>query len=113
MWFKKYAVFIKNENNYDSITALPLTNFYAVQLAVTQQNNDYITVRVALEDSIYLKDYTTYLIALSGDSLCFTGVGRGMYNVVIPVTKFPPGVATLYLFNNNRMNLLSSRSILY
>lgn len=107
-WFNKCTVFIKNEGRYDSIASLTPTNFYAVQLAVTQQNNDYITARVALEDSIYSKNYTTYLIAVSGDSLCFTGVGRGMYNVVIPVAKFPPGVATLYLFNdkNELLNTL-------
>ena len=109
-WFNKYAVFIKNGSNYDSITDLPRTNFYAAQLAVTQQNNDYITARVALEDSIYSKNYISYLIALSGDSLCFTSVGRGMYNVVIPVAKFPAGVATLYLFSD-KGNLLSNREV--
>lgn len=109
-WFDRYAIFIKNANNYDSIIALSRINFYAAQLAVTQQNNDFITVRVALEDSIYSKNYTTYLVALSGDSLCFTSVGRGMYNVVIPAAKFPGGVASLYLFNN-KGELLSSRNV--
>lgn len=109
-WFNKYKILLKHNSAYDSIAALPKTNFYAAQLAVTQQNSDYITARVALEDSIYSKNYTTYLIALSGDSLCFTGVGRGMYNVVMPTSKFPKGVATLYLFNDER-ELLSSRNV--
>jgi hypothetical protein len=109
-WFKKYVVFIKNGNEYDSIADLPRINFFAAQLAITQQNNDYITARVALEDSIYSKNYTTYLIALSGDSLCFTSVGRGMYNVTIPVAKFPSGIAALYLFND-KGEFLSSRNV--
>ncbi len=109
-WFNKYAVFIKDGNNYNSITTLPRINFFAAQLAITQQNNDYITAQVALEDSIYSKNYTTYLIAVSGDSICFTSVGKGMYNVTIPLAKFPAGIANLYLFNN-KDELLSSRSI--
>ena len=109
-WFDKYGVFIKDGNNYDSMTALPRINFFAAQLAITQQGNDYITARVALEDSIYSKNYTTYLIAVSGDSVCFASVGKGMYNVTIPLARFPGGIASLYLFNN-KDELLSSRSI--
>ncbi len=109
-WFSKYVVFIKNGNKFDSITALPPTNFYATQLAVTEHTSNYITAQVALEDSIYSKKYVTYLIAISNDSICYTGVGSGMYNTTISLNKFPAGVTTLYLFND-KGQLLSSRRI--
>lgn len=109
-WFNKYKVFLKHNDNYDSAGVLPKVNFYAAQLAVTEQSNAYITVRVALEDSIYSKEFTTYIVAVSKDSLCFTSVGRGMYNVNIPAVKFPAGIATLYLLNSNG-EILSSRNL--
>lgn len=110
VWFHKYKVLVQHNNAYDSIAAIPPINFFAAQLAVIQQNQNYITVRVALEDSVYSKNFTTYLIAVSGDSACFASVGRGMYNANISLAKFPPGIATLYLFDNKNV-LLSSRSI--
>ncbi len=109
-WFDKYTVSIKDNDHYEAAAALPKINFFAGQISVTQQSEDFITVRVALEDSIYSKNYITYLIAVSGDNLSFTGVGRGMYNITIPISKFTAGITTLYLFNNNG-ELLSSRDV--
>ncbi len=110
VWFLRYRILLQEGNAYDSVAALPRTNFFAGQLAITKQDSNYATARVALEDSIYAKDFTTYLLAVSGDSICFASVGHGMYNVNIPLTKFPPGVATLYLFDS-KDKLLSSRFI--
>lgn len=110
VWFLRYKILLQQGNVYDSVAALPRTNFFSGQLAIIKQDQDNITARVALEDSIYSNDFTSYLVAVSGDSICFASVGKGMYNVNIPLTKFPPGVATLYLFDSKE-ELLSSRFI--
>lgn len=109
-WYSKYSVYIQTPSGYDSVKQLPVVNPFSAQLAVTQQSDQFATVRVALEDSLYSKDYSTYLIGLSEDSLCFASVGKGMYNVNVPLTDFPPGVAKLLLFNT-RKQLLSERDI--
>ncbi len=109
-WFGTYKILLKRNNVYDSIDVLPKINFYAAQVAVTQQSNRRVTIRVTLEDSVYSKDYTTYLIGINKDSLCFARVGKGMYSVTIPRGKFPAGITTLYLFNNKN-ELLSTRDI--
>jgi len=110
LWFLKYRILLQEGNVYDSVAAIPQTNFFSGQLAITKLDADYVTARVALEDSIYSKDFNTYLLAVSGDSVCFASVGKGMYNVNIPLAKFPPGVATLYLFDSKE-KLLSTRCL--
>jgi hypothetical protein len=71
--------------------SFPLTpfNFYAGQLSVVNDNNGARKIRVLLEDSIYKKDIKTYLVGVAKDSLCFASIGAGMYEVAIPVEKFP------------------------
>lgn len=109
-WFGKYSLYIQRNGKVDSAMELPSVNPYAAQLSVTDQNDQFATVRVALEDSLYSKDYTTYLIALHQDSLCFASVGKGMYNVNVPLNNFPRGVTKLLLFNKEK-KLLSERDI--
>ena len=109
-WFSRYKVFIQNNDRYDSIAVLPRINLYATQLSVVKQNDQIIKVRVMLEDSIYSPDYKTYLMGISKDSLCFAGVGMGMYELNISVANFPGGVASLLLFNTQKQ-LVSERNI--
>ncbi|HXL57886.1 MAG TPA: hypothetical protein VN958_16605, partial [Chitinophagaceae bacterium] len=109
-WFGKYRLYIQNKDKYDSIAVLPHVNPYAAQLSVTEQNDQSVKVRVMLEDSIFTNDYTTYILGLSKDSLCFAGVGRGMYELNIPVSNFPGGAASLLLFNAKKQ-LVSQRNI--
>ncbi len=109
-WFNRYKILMQHNNDYDSVDALPKTNFWAAQIAVIEQSGSYVTARVALEDSIYTRDFITYVIAVSKGTAYFESVGKGMYNVNIPLSKFPGGVATLYLLNKNG-EILSSRDI--
>src|SRR5690349_525016 len=94
----------------DLVALLPRVNPYAAQLSVTEQTDQFVKARVMLEDSIFTDDYTTYILGISKDSLCFAGVGRGMYELNIPVLNFPAGIATLLLFNAKKQ-LVSERSI--
>jgi hypothetical protein len=110
LWYHRYTVRLLNKNTYDSVTDLPPIDFKSGQLAVLQQSDSEVKVRVALEDSIYTKDYRTYLFAISGDSICYSAVGKGMYEVEIPLNNFSHGVSHLILFNN-RNQLLSERDI--
>ncbi len=109
-WFSRYRVFIQNNDRYDSIAVLPRVNLYAAQLSVVKQNDQIAKVRVMLEDSIFSPNYTTYILGVSKDSLCFAGVGNGMYELNIPVANFPGGVASLLLFNPQKQ-LVSERNI--
>jgi hypothetical protein len=90
---------------------LPPYNFFAGQLSVVNENNGR-KIRVLLEDSVYRKDIKTYLIGVAKDSLCFASIGTDMYEVPIPAERFPAGVTTFYLFDEN-LHLLSERSIYF
>ena len=109
VWFKKYFAMM-NINGQN--IKYPLTEWspFAAQIAVTRQAGDFIQAYVTLEDSIYSRKFSTYVLGVSRDSVCFAGVGRGMYQVDIPVANFPGGIATLLLFDGNR-HLLSERKI--
>ncbi len=106
----KYSVYVFRNNKYDSVATLPKINMYAAQLSVAEQNEQIIKVRVLLEDSLFKPDYTTYLLGTNKDSLCFAGVGKGNYELNIPVAAFPGGIATLVLFNAKKQPV-SERSV--
>ena len=110
-WFNRYSLHIRNNNQKDSVIALlPPVNFFAAQMSSVQQTNDYLTARVALEDSLLKRDAATYLIGISKDSLCFAAKGNGIYTATIPTASFPGGVARLLLFNE-KQQLLSERDV--
>lgn len=109
VWFKKYFA-VMNINGKAIKYPLPGWNPFAAQISVTSQSAEYIQADVALEDSIYSRKFTTYVLGVSRDSVCFAGVGKGMYRVNIPVANFPGGIATLLLFDANS-HLLSERKV--
>lgn len=111
MWaIRKYTIHVKDKDNAELTYPLPSIRQSAAQISVTSENNNELTVQTALGDSIYNKNYVSYLLCVSGDSLCFAAAGKGMYNVAIPKKDIPPGKATLLLFNEKNQ-LLSERNI--
>ncbi len=108
-WFNKYTLYVSGSSNKDSVITLPPVNFFAAQISVDRQNSNYVIARVALEDSIFSRNFVTHILGVSGDSLCFAGSGRGIYNANIPLNNFPPGKAKLLLFDQHK-KLLSERS---
>ncbi len=106
---RKYKAFISIDGKELSYP-LPAFNFKAAQLSISDQSTGAHLIRVLLEDSIYSKDFTTYVIGISKDSLCFASIGQGQYEVSIPREKLPGGITTFYLFDNN-FKLLSERSV--
>ncbi len=107
--FRKYrAVIMWQGKSFEY--PLPPYDLYGAQLSVARQSDGSRTLRVLLEDSLYKKDFATYVIGVSNDSLCFASIGKGRYDVFVPDQKFPEGVATFFLFDNN-FNCLSERSV--
>jgi len=99
-------------NGKEKTYPLPPFNFFAGQLSIVNDNNGGRKIRVLLEDSVYKKDIKTYLVGVAKDSLCFASIGAGMYEVAIPAERFPGGVTTFYLFDEN-LHLLSERSVYF
>ena len=99
-------------NGKEMTYPLPPFNFFAGQLSVMNDANGQRKIRVLLEDSVYKQNIKTYLVGIAKDSLCFASVGTGMYEVPIPAEKFPGGVTTFYLFDEN-LHLLSERSVYF
>ena len=107
--WRKYNAHILTADKQAKIFALPAINLFAAQLSVIN-NKEVKKLRVVLEDSIYQKNMKTYIIGISGDSLCFAGIGYGSYEVIIPEYRFPYGPANFLLFDEQQ-NLLSERKL--
>lgn len=107
---RKYFLYTLNGKAADSIGALPPVNMYAAQVAVTSQSDESIHTRILLEDSLYKKDYKTFLICVNKDSICFAGIGEGNYELNIPIKGFPGGETNILLYSSE-LQLLSVRKI--
>lgn len=107
---RKYTVHIKDKDKGELTYPLPPIRLSSAQISVTGDNNNELNVQVALGDSIYNRNYASYLLCVSGDSLCFAAAGKGMYTVGIPKKDIPAGKATLLLFNEKNQ-LLSERNV--
>ena len=106
----RYNLYIKNGARFDSLTVMPKVDFHAAQLSVEAQLAQAIKLKVLLEDSLFNSNYSTYIIGINKGSLCFASVGQGNYEVNLPITAFPSGVAHLLLFNE-KGGLLSQRDV--
>ncbi len=107
--WRKYKVHLIQADKQENVFPLPKINPFSAQLAVIDYKG-LKKMRVILEDSIYTKDKKTYIIGLSGDSLCFAGIGNGSYEVTIPESQFPYGVAH-FLLLDEQQHLLSERKM--
>lgn len=107
--FRKYKAVVMYKDKEHDFT-LPPFNRFAGQIAVTHRNENSLSLRVVLEDSIYKKDVATYVLAFSRDSLCYASIGQGSYEAPVSLQNFPDGIATFFLFDKN-FHFLSERSI--
>jgi hypothetical protein len=107
---RKYFAHIKWINNRVVTYPLPRINQFATQVSVTDQTGENFKVRISQGDSLYHKSKTTYLLAVSRDSLCYAASGTDMYDLMIPKGSFPKGRATLYLFDD-QFQMVSQRSV--
>lgn len=107
--WRRYQLHLQRPGLPDLRYTVPSVNLFGAQLAVIDHNG-IRKLRVLLEDSIFRKDKVTYVLGISGDSLCFSGVGKGSYELVIPEYRFPGNVAHFVLFDEKK-HLLSERSV--
>ncbi len=103
-----YRLHITRNGKPDLVYTLPKVDLFGAQIGLIEKNG-VRKLRVVLEDSIFRRDKLTYVLGVSGDSLCFSAVGRGSYDQVLPEYRFPKGVSELLLFDD-RFRLLSRRS---
>jgi TonB-dependent SusC/RagA subfamily outer membrane receptor len=103
-----YAVI--NDHGKKISWPLPAVNQYASQISLKDESPNYFKVVIAQGDSIYRKGYTSYLLGMNKDSLCFASEGSDMYEISIPKTSFPKGLSKLVLFNEQK-EVISERSI--
>jgi hypothetical protein len=109
--WRSYKAILYPPGGPDQVFSLPRVNPFAAQLSLVE-NKDARKLRVVLEDSIYRRDKKTFVIGLSGDSLCLAAIGTGSYEVNIPEYRFPYGPAHFLLFDE-RQQLLSERKIFF
>ncbi len=107
--YSQYKVHMVNAGKPDLVYNVPPVNMFAAQLGLLE-NNGIRKLRIVLEDSLYRRDKLTFLLGISGDSLCFSSFGKGSYEVVLPEYRFPKGIAQFFLFDEER-SLLSKRSL--
>ena len=103
-----YAVI--NDHGKKISWPLPAVNQYASQISLKEESPNYFKVVIAQGDSIYRKGYTSYLLGMNKDSLCFASEGSDMYEISIPKTSFPKGLSKLVLFNEQK-EVISERSV--
>jgi TonB-dependent Receptor Plug Domain len=107
---RKYTAYIRGPNNQEIAYPLPRMDPFASQISITDRSDGSIRIRVSLGDSLYKKNKTSYLLGVSGDSLCFAAQGTDMYELNIPERNFPDGMANLVLFDEQG-KLVSDRAI--
>lgn len=107
--WRKYQLHLQRTGQADLRYTLPAVNLFGTQLAVHEVNG-VRKLRVLLEDSVFRRDKVTYVLGVAGDSLCFSGVGKGSYDLVIPEYRFPKGIAHFILFDEKQQTL-SERAV--
>lgn len=107
--WRRYTLHLHHPGRIASQYTLPPINPHGGQLAVLEKNGSR-RLRILLEDSLKMQNRTTFLLGFSGDSLCFSAVGKDSYELNIPEYQFPKGVATFLLFDAQE-KLLSTRSL--
>ena len=105
-----YTAYVRLKNGKELSFPFSPTNNYAYQLSVVKRSNDTITVRVALGDSLYKKNKSSYIIVTSHGGVYFTSHGSDMYEEKISLDTVPEGIAQLTLFDS-AMQPVSERLI--
>jgi TonB-dependent SusC/RagA subfamily outer membrane receptor len=108
---RSYKAVYKSSEGQTVNTALPPINYRAAQLSVLSQDEAKVKLRVVLGDSIYSQKPASYLLGTARGVLHFAAMGNGMFELDLPLDKFPEGPATIHLFNDQEQEM-SRRTIL-
>ncbi len=96
----------KTEKTFPLAPADPL----GWQLSLSKSTGSSLTFRVGQGDSLYAQKPASYLLGVSKSMLGFASIGNGLYEVNVPLDKFPDGLATFYLLNSDRQ-VVSQRQV--
>jgi hypothetical protein len=91
--FRKYTALL---NGTIAVYPFPPINPRVAQLSIVPIQEGQRKLRVLLKDSLYTPQFTTYILGISKDSLCFAASGTGNHELQLPEDAFPAGVATLF-----------------
>ncbi len=96
---RSYRAEIKGPDGRTIPVSLPKINYRAAQLMLVSQSEKSVKLRVALGDSIYAEKPAAYLLGSSRGQILFAAMGSGMFELDVPLDKFPEGPASFHLFN--------------
>ena len=98
---RSYKAIVANPASRDSSEyRLPEIDDRALQVQVVRQDRNRLRLRVVLGDSLYAAKSPSYLIGMSGDRVFFAGIGRGMYEVDVPLEQARSGMAVFHVFDS-------------
>ena len=98
---RSYRAIVANPASRDSSEyRLPEIDDRALQVHVLRQEPNRMRLRVVLGDSLYAAKAPSYLIGMSGDRVFFASIGRGMYEVDVPLAQARNGMAVFHVFDS-------------
>lgn len=106
---RKYKATIQYKGQFFEKT-IPASPVIAWQLSVVQQTKNMVKLRISLSDSLYKIKPDSYLLGIGAGKICFAATGRGMFEVEVPLSNFPYGIASFLLYDSQK-KLVSKRSV--
>ena len=107
---RKYQVVLTMPDRSEKIFELPAAPNNGWQISVVKNTPASVTLRIAQGDSLYALKPVSYLVGISNARLLFASVGRGLYEVTVPLKNFPPGPALFYVINE-KQEVVSTRQL--
>ncbi len=96
---RSYRAEIKGPDGQPRSFNLPKINYRAAQLMLVSRSEKSVKLRVALGDSMYAEKPAAYLLGSSRGNILFAAMGSGMFEIDVPLDKFPEGPAIFHLYN--------------
>ncbi len=107
---RKYQAVLTMPDKSEKVFDIPDAPNAGWQVSVTKRTPTSVNLRVAQGDSLYPLKPTSYLVGVSSARLLFASVGKGVYEVTVPLKNFPAGAATFYLLNE-KQDIVSTRQV--
>jgi hypothetical protein len=107
---RKYQAVLTMPDKSEKVFDIPDAPNGGWQISVTKRTPTSLSLRVAQGDSLYPLKPTSYLVGFSSARLLFASVGKGVYEVTVPLKNFPAGAATFYLMNE-KQEIVSTRQV--
>ncbi|HEX5667593.1 MAG TPA: Plug domain-containing protein, partial [Chitinophagaceae bacterium] len=107
---RKYQAVLTMPDKSEKVFDIPDAPNAGWQISVTKRTPTSVNLRIAQGDSLYPLKPTSYLVGVSSARLLFASVGKGVYEVSVPLRNFPAGAAVFYLLNE-KQEIVSTRQV--